>query len=267
MKKARFLLLAAPLLLVSAAQAQETGEAKKRFGLLSQIEASSNLKTVEVADHSSSLAFYFYPAYDLSDSFRARAAIESSQDLTGERKFTLITSDLGLMHTGVRLNPYLKLLGVVWFSVPVATSISNTSLITTVRLAPRLAFDFTRKIPLSGFYEASFARLFHRYFTTAEGKSNNRYSIAQRVVLSVQLPAKFSIDTDLRLRSGWSYQGSLSNTFVWGESIGYEATPALGFSVGVSNEAGILKANGYESNIALINQATTQISGSVSYTY
>ncbi len=259
-------IVAAPALV----QAADVPKPEKRWGLTTIADISSNLQEWGTPKSVISTSFWLVPSYKLSSKFSAGLILILSKDLTGERQASLARSDLTSSWTGTQLNPFLKLTAAGSLRLPLAKDQrSRQSLITSVRLAPKLGFDLERAglKGVTGFYEIAGVRYFHEYDTTTEGKSNSRWANSHWLSASYAFTDKLSFSSAFVWTAAWTYSGNQRNTFKFDEALDYQINEKLGVGIGISNEGNPLKANGQDSNIALIDGQTSSIYGSVTYVF
>jgi hypothetical protein len=202
--------------------------------------------------------------------WRPMAMVQINQAMNGLVRDPIVAATLvGLGHKAFDLNPYLRISPNLWITLPFsANARERVSLLAAVMISQRISYDLGRKgLPISGFYEPSVTRSFHEFKTTTTGASNAAYSFGQRLIIGVDLGAGFIFNTDLILGHSWTYEGNTVSRFSWSEGI--DKNLGQGWSAGVafSNAGPTLRANGYDSNVSLVDPETSQISGSVSYAF
>lgn len=252
------------------ARAADAPKPEKRWGLTTIADISSNLKEWGTPTSEVSTGLWLIPSYKLSSKFSAGVVFIVAKDLTGERKLSLARSDLTSSWTGIQLNPFLKLTAAGSVRLPLAKDArSRQSLITSVRLAPRLNFDLERAglRGVTGFYEIAGVRYFHEYDTTTEGRSNSKWANSHWLSASYAFTDKLSFSSAFIWTAAWTYSGNQKNTFKFDEALDYQINEKLGVGIGISNEGNPLKANGQDSNIALIDGQTSSVYGSVTYVF
>lgn len=94
---------------------------------------------------------------------------------------------------------------------------------------------------------------FHMYEEDINGKVLNKYSSNQSLNIGYSIS-----DWDFSLsyvhRSRWTYQNNIRESYALSQYIGYSLTENFGLSMGHSNEGPAIKANGYESNLNVIDE-------------
>lgn len=104
----------------------------------------------------------------------------------------------------------------------------------------------------------SAGRNFHAYEEDINGKVLNQYSSNQSLDIGYGI-GNWSIGVSYLHRSRWTYQGNNRESFALGEEIGYSLNDHFAVNVGHSNEGSMLKANGYESNLNLIDENASSV--------
>jgi hypothetical protein len=101
---------------------------------------------------------------------------------------------------------------------------------------------------------ATAGRSFHTYEEDINGAVLNKYSSNQTLALGYTI-FDWSFSFDYTNRSRWTYQNNIKQSFVITEEISYAVNENFYASVGHSNDAGsVLKANGFESNVQVIDE-------------
>lgn len=104
----------------------------------------------------------------------------------------------------------------------------------------------------------SAGRNFHAYEENINGKVLNQYSSNQSLDIGYTI-SDFSFSVSYLHRSRWTYQGNARDTFALSQEIGYSLTENFAVNVGHSNEGSMLKANGYESNLDVIDENNSSV--------
>ena len=101
-------------------------------------------------------------------------------------------------------------------------------------------------------------RNFHKFEEDINGKVMNQYSSNQTLDVGYSI-ADFSFSVSYLHRSRWTYQGNVRESFVLGQEIGYSMTDNFAVNVGHSNEGSMIKANGYESNLDVVDENNSSV--------
>lgn len=101
-------------------------------------------------------------------------------------------------------------------------------------------------------------RNFHTYEENINGSVLSQYSSNQSMDISYSI-ADFSFSLSYLHRSRWTYQGNIRESFVLGQEIGYSLNDNFSVNAGHSNEGSAIKANGYESNLDLIDENESSV--------
>ncbi len=99
---------------------------------------------------------------------------------------------------------------------------------------------------------------FYAYEENINGKVLNKYSSNQSMDISYSI-ADFSFSLSYLHRSRWTYQGNVRESFALGQEIGYSLNDNFAVNVGHSNEGAMIKANGYESNLEVIDENASSV--------
>lgn len=101
-------------------------------------------------------------------------------------------------------------------------------------------------------------RNFHKFEEDINGNVLNQYSSNQTLDVGYSI-ADFSFSVSYLHRSRWTYQGNVRESYVLGQEIGYGLNDNFSVNVGHSNEGSMLKANGYESNLDVIDENNSSV--------
>lgn len=104
----------------------------------------------------------------------------------------------------------------------------------------------------------SAGRNFHAYEENINGTVLNKYSSNQSLDIGYSI-SDFSFSVSYLHRSRWTYQGNIRESFVLSEEIGYSLSDNFSVNMGHSNEGSMIKANGYESNLDVIDEENSSV--------
>jgi hypothetical protein len=96
-------------------------------------------------------------------------------------------------------------------------------------------------------------RSFHSYEEDINGSILNKYSSNQTLSLAYAL-ADWNFGFNYTNQSRWSYQGNIKQSYILGQEITYSFNSLFYMSLGHSNTGSVLKANGFESNIQIVDE-------------
>ncbi|MBI3535311.1 MAG: hypothetical protein HY072_07485, partial [Deltaproteobacteria bacterium] len=231
------------------------------------VEFESNLKAVNSSENISNLNFYIVPAWNVLKNLKTLFIFNIQKELVADRETKILKSDLGITYGPVHLNPHLSLTPKLGFILPLDYKKRvYESLILGLRSGIKLDANFTRIQPA---YEISGTRFLHRYSTALNTKTNLKYQLSQKISFDITpelTPLQpLVLSSALSLVSAWTYFGTLLNRFEWNQEASYELNSHLALLLGISNSGDLLKANGYESNIAFWNENQTTYYFSLSF--
>ncbi len=106
----------------------------------------------------------------------------------------------------------------------------------------------------------------HSYSTGITGKVLNKYSSNQTLNFGYTYKA-VSLSLEFINKSRWTYEGSVTNSFVHTEEIGYAFNKHYSVAVGHTTGGTGLKANGLDSNLDFINENDSTIYGSLGISF
>ncbi|MBC7420556.1 MAG: hypothetical protein H7328_07495 [Bdellovibrio sp.] len=96
-------------------------------------------------------------------------------------------------------------------------------------------------------------RNFHRYEQDVNGKVLAQYSSNQGITLGYKIQS-FSFSVLFNHKSRWTYQNAVREGFELTEAINYDINKNFAFSIGHTNAGVALKANGQDSNFAVVDE-------------
>jgi hypothetical protein len=257
--------------IASSAMAEGASAQTKAFGLNISMSVNSTLHEADDANRSTYAQLLLAPTYAISKDWVASAFWTIDQELNHDRLVTpndLLTS---IRYGTPVKNDYASLSALLSANLPVSKrSRERDSLIVGMGAAARVGYDLARaKVPLGGMYQLGVGRNFHEYTVSTTGKSNSKYTVKNRLVVSLALldRERLQVATDLAFSNNWSYLGEMTSSFSIGEELTYKVTPTLALATGIGNSGNMLKANGADSNFAVFNGETSEVYVSVSYTF
>lgn len=104
----------------------------------------------------------------------------------------------------------------------------------------------------------SAGRNFHTYEENINGTVMNKYSSNQSLDIGYDI-AGFSFSVSYLHRSRWTYQGNIRESFVLGQEIAYGLSDNFSINAGHSNDGSMIKANGYESNLDVVDENNSSV--------
>ncbi|QDK38923.1 hypothetical protein [Bdellovibrio sp. NC01] len=138
-----------------------------------------------------------------------------------------------------------------------ATSGSLTAMINPDRLIPGLQIVSA----------ISLRKNFHQYDTALDGTVNTAYSSNQSLSISYDFASGVSLSGEFIHKNGLTYQNNIKESFEHSEEIGYSFTDAISAAIGHTNSGSALKANGQDSNIALLDDNNSLIYASLTVAF
>ena len=246
-----------------AADSAQSFAKPPRLRTMMSLDFGSNLATLGTSDHAADMSVSIAPMYRLNEQWTAGVGVALIQVLTQEKNFLWSDASLRLNHSAIRISPYLNVMPTVSAILPITErSLQRESLITAVRGASRLMLDFSRVRALENAslsYELSAVRAFHQYQTATTGSVNTEYRLAQWVSAGYSLSDHWSISADFIRSSSWDYDGVDRHAFSLGETLIYSFGSGTSISMGLTNEGNVLRANGRDSNIAVIDSVSSRL--------
>lgn len=252
-----------------SSEAQAETKKVKRFSLDVSIGFSSSLHNADDPDQSMSGELAFSPSVKVTNDYSFALSAKIDQDFKGFTETKFSDTEFSLRRAAWAINDHLGFTpGISWLAPTSTKSREMDSLYGSFRFNPRLKFTFVPSgIPLEGQYTFSYIKNFHEYKTTAGGGSNLDYAFRHRLQPSIPLGEKFALNFDFLRTSGWTYNGNPKNTFDIGEEFSFQATDQVALAVGHSNGGNAYKVNGVDPNVALFDEQSSSVYGSMSVTF
>ncbi|MDG0815596.1 hypothetical protein [Bdellovibrio svalbardensis] len=113
----------------------------------------------------------------------------------------------------------------------------------------------------------SLRRNFHQYDTAMNGAVNTQYSSSQSISVGYDWASGVSISGEFIHKNGLTYQNNIKESFEHTEELGYSINDAFAVAVGHTNSGNALKANGVDSNVALIDENSSLVYGSLTVAF
>lgn len=210
--------------------------------------------------------------YVLTDLYSTSLRTSLSQAMKDGDKTDFGRTSLGFSRSAFNFSS-MTLGPSISFAVPLSQQQKDReSLKTSVTLAGQLGVQlsknkrsFLSRVDLGAGLSAT--RNIHKYETTTTGSINTQYSSVQSLSASYNFTDKLSVGLSGSHINNWSYNGKMRDAFEFSQEIGYAPLKALSLAVGHSNGGSTLRADGYASNIEILNENTSTIYGSASYSF
>ena len=213
----------------------------------------SNFRDPAEPEHVSEMILELLPTVRLSEGFALDGKIIIEQPVSGK---TDTKVDDGIFLLRYRRIPlaaesrfsFVPQGGLV---VPLSSdSVDKQSLRMGVTARPRLIW--TAEL-FRAFYELQYHAYFHEFESSLSGEPNVANQLAHRFSAAYQLLPGFTLSSELKFTSSWTYQGDQHDSFTVLGELGYQFTKMFSASVGLENAAGMLAADGRSSNLSVFD--------------
>ncbi len=227
----------------------------------------TNLIDHQDGSRGDSMDYELNMVYKLSKNFGLSVKSGYSQDLKDSEANDFTDTSLSLSKSPIELGHYVM-------ASPSTTIILATSkksrimqnLKSGIRVGTSFALNPTVNPNLSLAVSISGGQNFHDFDTDINGKVLNKYSFSQSLSLGYAF-GDFSISTIFIHKNGWSYQNNMSEAFEHAQELGYKINERFSTALGHTNSGAALKANGEDSNFALINENSSIVYGTLTLAF
>ena len=113
----------------------------------------------------------------------------------------------------------------------------------------------------------SIRKNFHSYDTDINGNVNTEYSSAQSISVGYDFASGISLSAQFVHKNGLTYQNNILESFEHSEEIDYGINQNVAIAIGHTNAGSVLKANGVDSNIALIDENASLVYASLTVAF
>lgn len=196
---------------------------------------------------------------NMTPKYKILATTSYSQNLKNSEENTLEDSSFTLVRNPVDFSKSFVLGGS--FSALLPTS-KASSIRDNLLLGARIGISLTLKpevLPTWSFSASlNGGQNFHQYETNSVGSVLNKYALAQTISASKSI-SKFTLSIDFSNKNAWSYFGYMKQAFEHSEEISYSANDHWSLTLGHTNAGNALRADGYGSNIALVNENSSMV--------
>lgn len=103
---------------------------------------------------------------------------------------------------------------------------------------------------------------FHQYDTATTGRPLSKYTFNQTVSTSYTYK-KVGVSGSFSHKNGWSYEGTLRESFEHTEELGWQISRMFSAALGHTNGGSIFKANAQDNNIELISENSSLVYGAL----
>lgn len=240
--------------------------APKSFGLLAFVSKSKSLYDYQDGSRLESTEVALYPSYQIKR-FKTTALITYiHNDRFAERSdiedIPVVTSYQGWKFQKFNLSPSMTVL------IP-QSKISREYANLETGISTRLNATIHRELLVPGFYfvtGAGVTRYFHRYETALTGPVNNQYGSIFNISTGYEYGI-YSFNVELNHMNSWTYAGGRREYFNHSEEVSVALSKDFSVSLGHTNEGSVLKPNGYDSNVSLIDDNSSLVFAKLSFQY
>jgi len=196
-------------------------------------ELNTDLKKASDVDKETSVSTALNFSYLFPKVGTVSTAFVYNKDLQGERKGEINDTYISLSRKIKDFNEILALSASSTVFVPISTTSTNKTFLSTgYRLKGTLGIKTPRIPNLSNSLSLGYVQNFHRSNVTISGSSNKQFVFTASLNSSYALWDKFSISKTFSYSKGLTYTGKILDTYTSGETISYDASKKLTVGIG-----------------------------------
>jgi hypothetical protein len=241
---------------------------RKRVQVSASIEAFSTLQKTEQDGREAFSRLILVPGYLISDDYRLSASGQLLQQFNQEQKTQYGNTRINLTRAPIQITPDTALVMVAGGRLPTnSDDRANNTYRGAVLIDPRGISEFNiRGFRMAATYGALAEKNFHKYDRNNVGAANMEYSVRPYLSLDFPLTGKLVLSLGGDYTYARSYQDTVATQYSLDQSLTYQM-PKWSVTVGHSNAANMLAANGRDSNIAIFDGHTSAVYGGVRVIY
>ena len=269
------LFLRTVLLLASAvqvlAQSQLTSNTKmpapQNFHMKLAVARNTSLVDFHDGTRTDSMDYELTPSYKIAAGTFS-AALTYTQDLRDKQNGDSDAGDIPLSFTlpGWKNKTYSVNYTLTALAPVSKKSVKRDELQTAISGKISLGYSQEDQQGLSWGAGFSLGQNFHSYEEDINGAILNKYSSNQTLLLGYALGDWSLAFTGIN-RTRMTYQNNVKSTFELIEEIEYAVNESIAFTLGHTNSGTPLKPNGVDSNVALVDEDTSTVYGSLTLNY
>lgn len=107
---------------------------------------------------------------------------------------------------------------------------------------------------------------FNQYETSVGGTVLSKYVFNQSLMTSYSYK-RVGLSVEFVHKNGWTYQGALTESFEHTEELGVELTKMFSVAIGHTNGGSILRPDGQESNLNVVNETSSMVYGALTMSF
>ncbi len=236
------------------------------FGISASVTHSQNLNDYQDETMSRTNDYAVVPRYKWA-SITSLLILTYSQDLRHPER-----NDLGDIALKTLFNSHdfskVQLSPSLTFVSP-QSKYSRENLNLEGALSAKLEAAIQKKLLIPGLSLAAAigaGRSFHRYETNISGRANIQHTSPQTLSASYDYKS-VSISAEFHHINRWSYSGQMTEAFEHAEEISYSPANFIAIALGHTNAGPMLKVNGIDSNLKLIDDNNSLVYARVGIQY
>jgi hypothetical protein len=232
----------------------------KNFFFNTSVTGNTNRYKWDSINKENSLDVELKPKYRSNSGITLSGYVPISKSFKGEKKWSLSDGFVQPSYPIYEYEELLSITGVGRIYGPLSEASKNdTKMITKFSVLPTFSADLSQ-IGATGLglvYRPQYTYGVYEYKTSLSGKSNTLHTFTQLYGISFDFLEKFSISTSFFYSLYWTHKkNQKEDSFYWIQEASMIVNDYLSWDLGYSNQAGVKKDNGYDSNIKLTDDSS-----------
>ena len=256
------------LMLPSSSLGAEKAESRSSipespFAFSTAATYSARLFRYDNSQRESQADFSVGAEYRLDSDWSLGLDLGFTKELNGERRNFVEDGSLSLEHSKIPLSNSLQFLSAASFVLPISkASRKKSGLVTALTLSPGISADLSTigLNHLSAFYSLGATRAFHKHTTAVSGTPLKKWNFNNTVGMKWRPSSRLSVSASATRSLGWTYEGTKKHNFGIAQKIKYRFNSHVSALLAHSNFGDVLKENGQDSNISIVNKRQSVIS-------
>lgn len=240
----------------------------QRLRLTTTMQASSTLQKTEQDGRDAFGRIILSPSYLISKDYRVSASGQMIQYNNEERKTEFGNTRLNLTRSPLQLTNDSQLVLVAGGRLPTnSEDRDNNTYRGALLVDPMLLSEWNiGGVRFSTTYQLTLTKNFHKYDRNNESKANTEYSAIHYFGIDTEIFKNVVLTVDGDYTYARSYQDTVKTLYSLGQALTYQQ-PKWSVSVGHTNSANMLAANGRDTNVSVFDKHTSAVYGMLRVIY
>ncbi|WP_413558280.1 hypothetical protein [Bdellovibrio sp. HCB209] len=245
----------------STSLVQNTRNDKTIFSGLFNVSRSTSLVNHEDGSAQDAMEYAGRLNMNLNKSYVLRLSGGYSQNLNDSSYDDFSDTSLSIRHNPFALNKTFLMGWNLGATAPTSKDSSKRqSMIAALNSGMNVMVNPDSLIPGLGMVAGiSLNRNLHQYETDVNGNVLSQYTSSQSFSISYDWPVGITLSADFVHQNAWTYQGNVKEVFAFTQELGYQMNNWLALGIGHTNMGSVLKPDGVESNISIVNENSSLV--------